>query len=87
MHLTTHRVFTAIVLTVALTALFARDGRTYARLWNASDEPTDARLTGSPRVNAGVSLRLEEQPSCEWPRLRPWGFQTLHLVLGGESAW
>jgi hypothetical protein len=65
--------------TVVLTALFARDGRTHARLWNASDESTEARLIGSPRVDAGVSLRLEAQSSCEWPRLRPWGIQTLRL--------
>lgn len=72
--------------TVVLTALFARDGRTYARLWNASDQATDASLAGSLRVDAGVSLRLEEQPSCGWPRLRPWGIQTLPLGQARENA-
>jgi hypothetical protein len=72
--------------TVVMTALFARDGRTHARLWNASDEPAEARLVGSPRVDAGVSLRLEEQSACEWPRLRSWGIQTLRLFHAGESA-
>jgi hypothetical protein len=72
--------------TVVLTALFARDGRTHARLWNASDEATDASLVGSLRVDAGVSLRLEEQAACGWPRLRPWGIQTLRLDRAGESV-
>jgi hypothetical protein len=71
---------------VILTALFARDGRTHARLWNASDQAADASLIGSVRVGAGVTLRLEEQPSCGWPRLRPWGFQTLRLDNDGESV-
>ena len=72
--------------TVLLTALFARDGRTHARLWNASDEPADAALIGGSAVDAGVSLRLEEQASCGWPRLRPWGIQTLRLDPAGESV-
>jgi hypothetical protein len=71
--------------TVVLTALFARDGRTHARLWNASEEPTEARLIGDPRVDAGVSLRLEARSSCEWPRLRPWGIQTLRLEESNGS--
>jgi hypothetical protein len=71
--------------TVFLTALFARGGRTYARLWNASDETTEASLTGRLGVDAGVSLRLEEQAGCGWPRLRPWGIQTLRLDDGGEG--
>lgn len=72
--------------TVVLTALFARDGRTHARLWNASDEPADASLIGGRAVDTGVSLRLEEQASCGWPRLRPWGVQTLRLDHARENA-
>lgn len=72
--------------TVVLTALFARDGRTHARLWNASSEPADAALIGGSAVDAGVSLRLEEQASCGWPRLPPWGIQTLRLDPARENA-
>jgi len=72
--------------TVVLTALFARDGRTHARLWNASDEATDAALIGGSAVDAGVSLLLEEQACCGWPRLRPWGIQTLRLDHARENA-
>jgi len=72
--------------TVILTALFARDGRSYARLWNASDEPADAALIGGCAVDAGVSLRLQEQAPCGWPRLRPWGIQTLRLDPAGKNA-
>jgi hypothetical protein len=71
--------------TVLLTALFARDGRTHARLWNASHVPADAALTGGSAVEAGVSLRLKEQASCGWPQLRPWGIQTLRLHHVGKS--
>jgi hypothetical protein len=72
--------------TVILTALFARDGRTHARLWNASDEPTDASLVGSRGAEAEVSLRLEERAPCRRPRLRPWGFQTVRLDNGTDSV-
>ena len=72
--------------TVLLTALFARDGRTHARLWNASDVPVDAALIGGSAVDAEVSLCLEDQASCEWPRLRPWGIQTLRLNHTGKSV-
>jgi hypothetical protein len=72
--------------TVILTALFARDHRVHARLWNASDEPTDASLIGDRGAETGVSLRLEEQASGEWPRLRPWGIQTVRFDDPGENA-
>ena len=71
--------------TVLLTALFAREGRTYARLWNASGEPADASLTGRITVDAEVSLRLEER-ARGWPRLRPWGIHTLRLDNGAASV-
>jgi hypothetical protein len=72
--------------TVILTALFARDGRAHARLWNASDEPADVSLIGGRTAERAVSLRLEEQPSCGWPGLRPWGIQTLRLDHPTESV-
>jgi hypothetical protein len=71
---------------VILTALFARDGRTHARLWNASDEPADVSLIGGRTVETAVSLRLEEQATRGWPRLRPWGFQTIRLEEAGKTA-
>jgi hypothetical protein len=71
--------------TVLLTALFAREGRTYARLWNASGEPTDASLAGRMSFGAEVSLRLEEHAGG-WPRLRPWGIHTLRLDNGAKSV-
>jgi hypothetical protein len=71
--------------TVILTALFAREGKAHARLWNASDEPADVSLIGGRTVDAGVSLRLEEQPSCGWPWLRPWGIQTVRLEDPGDT--
>jgi hypothetical protein len=71
---------------VISTALFARGGRAYARLWNASDEPADVSLGGGHGVGTPVSLRLQEQVSRGWPRLRPWGFQTVRLDAGGEDS-
>jgi hypothetical protein len=71
---------------VILTALFARGGRTYARLWNASDAPTDVSLCGGHVTGTAVSLRLQEKNSRGWPRLRPWGFQTVRLDDAGETA-
>jgi len=70
---------------VLLTALFAREGRTYARLWNASGEPASASLIGRMRFGAEVSLRLAEHAGG-WPRLRPWGIHTLRLDNGAESV-
>jgi hypothetical protein len=72
-------------LNILLTALFAREGSTYARLWNASGEPTDASLAGRMAVGAEVSLRLDENAGG-WPRLRPWGIHTLRLDNGAESV-
>jgi hypothetical protein len=62
-----------------LTALFARDGETYARFWNASDEPKHAGLIGYHGGETGVSLRLRDQAASAWPTLRPWGVQTVRL--------
>ncbi len=70
---------------IFLTALFVRDGRTYARLWNASDEPVDASLIGNHSAEAAVSLRLEERGSGGWPRLRPWGIETVRLDDRGHG--
>jgi hypothetical protein len=70
---------------VLLTALFAREGRIHARLWNASGEPAVASLAGHMTVGAEVSLRLEER-AREWPRLRPWGIHTLRLDKGAGSV-
>jgi hypothetical protein len=71
---------------VQLTALFVRDGRTYVRLWNASDQPVSVSLIGNHAAETAVSLRLEEQPSSEWPRLRPWGIQTVRLDDPGHTS-
>ena len=71
---------------VILTALFARDGRTYARLWNASDEPADVSLCEGHGTGTAVSLRLQEKNSRGWPRLRPWAFQTVRLEEARETA-
>lgn len=70
---------------VILTALFARGGRTHARLWNASDEPADVSLIGDRSAGTAVSLRLKERANRGWPRLRPWGFQTVRLEEAGEN--
>jgi hypothetical protein len=70
---------------VFLTALFVRDGRTYARLWNASDRPVSASLIGARSADAAVSLRLEEQGARGWPRLRPWGVVTVRLDDRGDG--
>jgi len=61
---------------VILTALFARNGHTYARLWNASDRSTEIKLLAAE----AVSLRLEKERTSAWPRMRPWGVQTVRLA-------
>lgn len=60
-----------------VTALFARDGKTYVRLWNATGEPAEIALSGPLNRAVGVSLQLEEETAPTWPQLRPWSIQTL----------
>lgn len=62
---------------VILTALFARDGHTYARLWNAGEQST---VVTRPSAAVAVSLRLEEERPSAWPHMRPWGIQTVRLA-------
>ncbi len=62
-----------------VTALFARDAKTYCRLWNAAGEPTKTTLSGSFNRAVGVSLRLEEESAPTSPQLRPWGIHTVRL--------
>ncbi|MFI5398056.1 MAG: hypothetical protein ACHQ9S_21170 [Candidatus Binatia bacterium] len=61
-----------------LTALFARNGKTYARLWNAGDQPVEFAVSG-PHTGTGVSFRLEAESPSGWPSARPWGIQTILL--------
>jgi hypothetical protein len=72
--------------TTVMTALFARDGETYARLWNASDEVAEVALGDSTAGATEVSFRLEEKPTCDWPRLRRWGVQTVRLDNPGWTV-
>jgi hypothetical protein len=72
--------------TTIMTALFARDGETYARLWNPSDEMAEVALGGSTAGATEVSCRLEEKPPCGWPRLRRWGVQTVRLDNPGWTV-
>jgi len=62
-----------------LTALFAREGEAYARIWNASDTPAEVALRGRHSSGAAVSFRLTEDEASNWPSLRPWGVQTVRL--------
>jgi hypothetical protein len=61
-----------------LTALFARNGKTYARLWNASGQPVEFTVSG-PHTSTEVSFRLEADGPSGWPSARPWGIQTVRL--------
>jgi hypothetical protein len=67
---------------VVLTALFARGGRAYARLWNAGGHSAEACLSAE---GVAVSLRLEEEGPSSWPRMRPWGIQTVRLAAPAKA--
>lgn len=79
---------------VVVTAVFVRDGRVYARLWNVSDREVAARLrlgAAATRVRP-VSLDLErEEVSLDGPfRLGSWGIRTVRLEpaagCGGRAS-
>jgi hypothetical protein len=67
---------------VLLTALFVHAGKTYARLWNASQKTRRATLRSAADLRARpVSLYLEDADGRAALSLRPWGVQTV-LVDG-----
>jgi hypothetical protein len=67
---------------VILTALFVHAGRTYARLWNASERARRATLRSVGDLRARpVSLYLEDTDDSAALSLRPLGVQTV-LVDG-----
>lgn len=63
-----------------LSAFFARDGRLYARVWNASSDSVECAVrTNSHEQPRAVSLALRQSAGVELGVLPPWGVQTILL--------
>ncbi|MCL6506828.1 MAG: hypothetical protein K6T59_07365, partial [Bryobacteraceae bacterium] len=74
---------------IIITSIFVRNGKIYARLWNASEEAARAILhvDGGARLWAvDFNLEHEEALSDFHVPMRPWGIQTVRIAPDGNRG-